>query len=182
MDLYQILGVAREATIGEIKSAFRKLAKKHHPDKQGDRDKFEKTRLAYNVLSHPEKRRYYDETGKYQDEVTTVVQVVNSFFERAIDQCGVKTNVLQVVISEIEAKNQTLADEINFSRQLIKKLVTQRPKIVAKKGNNSFHEMIDLKIAKLEASIQEREDAIDFGRMTLEYLADFERLEEPVNN
>ena len=68
LDYYQILGVDRNATLEQIKKAYRKLALKYHPDKaKGDKreaeEKFKKISEAYAVLSNPEKRRQYDEFG-----------------------------------------------------------------------------------------------------------------------
>ena len=66
-DYYPILGVPRTATEKEIRSAFRKLARKHHPDvNQGDKaaeDRFKEINEANEVLSDPEKRKKYDELG-----------------------------------------------------------------------------------------------------------------------
>jgi molecular chaperone DnaJ len=57
---YETLGVARDASAEDIKSAFRKLAKEHHPDAGGEEDKFKELNEAYEVLSDPEKRSQYD--------------------------------------------------------------------------------------------------------------------------
>jgi DnaJ-class molecular chaperone len=66
-DYYAILGVSRTATEKEIRTAFRKLARKHHPDvNQGDKaaeDRFKEINEANEVLSDPEKRKKYDELG-----------------------------------------------------------------------------------------------------------------------
>ncbi|NTW30447.1 MAG: molecular chaperone DnaJ [Candidatus Moranbacteria bacterium] len=63
-DYYSILGVARDASQDDIKKAFRKLAHKHHPDKQGgDEAKFKEANEAYGVLSDSEKRKRYDQFG-----------------------------------------------------------------------------------------------------------------------
>ena len=66
-DLYEILGVSREASADEIKRAYRKLAFKCHPDKNpGDKqaeERFKEASLAYDVLSDPAKRAEYDRTG-----------------------------------------------------------------------------------------------------------------------
>ena len=66
-DYYQSLGVARTATPDEIKQAFRKLARIHHPDvaknKAAGEKKFKEINEAYEVLGDPEKRRRYDELG-----------------------------------------------------------------------------------------------------------------------
>ena len=63
---YDILGVSKTATDAEIKSAFRKLAKKYHPDinkEPGAEQKFKEIGEAYAVLSDPEKRKQYDQFG-----------------------------------------------------------------------------------------------------------------------
>ena len=63
---YDILGVSKEATDAEIKSAFRKLAKQYHPDlnkEPGAEEKFKEIGEAYSVLSDPEKRKQYDQFG-----------------------------------------------------------------------------------------------------------------------
>jgi DnaJ-class molecular chaperone len=66
-DYYKTLGVSRTANEKDIKSAFRKLARKYHPDvNPGDKqaeDKFKEIGEAYEVLSDPEKRRKYDQFG-----------------------------------------------------------------------------------------------------------------------
>jgi DnaJ-class molecular chaperone len=66
-DYYATLGVPRTATEKEIHSAFRKLARKHHPDvNQGDKgaeQRFKEINEAHEVLGDPEKRRKYDELG-----------------------------------------------------------------------------------------------------------------------
>jgi curved DNA-binding protein len=66
-DYYQALGVSRSASADEIKKAYRKLALKHHPDRNpGDKvaeDKFKDINEAYQVLSDPTKRQRYDQLG-----------------------------------------------------------------------------------------------------------------------
>jgi curved DNA-binding protein len=66
-DYYETLGVTKTATEDEIRSAFRKLARKHHPDvakdKKAAEEKFKEINEAYEVLSDAEKRKKYDQLG-----------------------------------------------------------------------------------------------------------------------
>ena len=62
-DYYKTLGVSRNATQDEIKKAFRKLARTHHPDAGGDEAKFKEINEAYEVLSDEKKRKLYDQYG-----------------------------------------------------------------------------------------------------------------------
>ena len=70
-DYYKILGVAKGASEKEIKAAFRKLARKHHPDvNQGNKEaeaRFKEINEAYEVLGDKEKRKRYDELGANWD-------------------------------------------------------------------------------------------------------------------
>jgi molecular chaperone DnaJ len=66
-DFYEVLGVAKNADDDAIKKAYRKLAMKHHPDRnpddKGAEEKFKEAKLAYEVLSDPDKRAAYDQFG-----------------------------------------------------------------------------------------------------------------------
>lgn len=68
-DYYKILGVSKNASVEEIKKAFRKLAHEHHPDKEGGNEtKFKEALQAYQVLSNAEKRQQYDQYGTNFDQ------------------------------------------------------------------------------------------------------------------
>jgi curved DNA-binding protein len=62
-DHYATLGVSKNASEKELKTAFRKLAAKHHPDAGGDENKFKEINEAYNTLKDPKKRQMYDQFG-----------------------------------------------------------------------------------------------------------------------
>lgn len=66
-DLYEVLGVSKDADVAEIKKAYRALAHKYHPDKNPDdkesEAKFKEINSAYQVLGDPQKRAQYDQMG-----------------------------------------------------------------------------------------------------------------------
>lgn len=68
-DYYQVMGVARDATEAHIKQAYRKLARKYHPDVSKEKDaeaRFKEVGEAYEVLKSPEKRAAYDQLGQHR--------------------------------------------------------------------------------------------------------------------
>src|SRR5579872_6705118 len=72
-DYYEQLGVKKTASVDEIRKAFRKLARKYHPDvNPGDKSAEEKFKViseANEVLSDPKKRKIYDQLGFYSDNI-----------------------------------------------------------------------------------------------------------------
>src|SRR5271169_2685004 len=70
-EYYETLGVERKAAADDIRKAYRKLARKHHPDlNPGDKsseERFKNVQEAYDILSDPKKRQMYDQVGFYSE-------------------------------------------------------------------------------------------------------------------
>ncbi|KAK2061474.1 DnaJ domain-containing protein [Colletotrichum caudatum] len=75
IDPYEVLGLEREATVDQVKSAYRKAALKNHPDKVSDdrrdeaKEKFQSIAFAYAILSDPARRKRYDTTGSTTESI-----------------------------------------------------------------------------------------------------------------
>src|SRR5256885_13090485 len=76
MDLYELLGLSRDATLIEIKRSYRRLARKYHPDiNPGDNAaeaRFKDITRAYETLSDPDRRMRYDSAGAMADVAATI--------------------------------------------------------------------------------------------------------------
>ena len=77
-DFYKILGVKKDAKPEEIKKAYRRLARKYHPDvnpgDQAAEDRFKQMSEAFDVLSDPKKRKVYDQFGQYSDNLAQAAE------------------------------------------------------------------------------------------------------------
>lgn len=84
MDLYKTLGVRKTARPETIKAGYKKKSKQHHPDiAKDDGAKFRDVKLAYEVLSNPDRRARYDRTGRY-DEVKITPEVIRGMIQQTV--------------------------------------------------------------------------------------------------
>ena len=117
---YIELGVTKKSTPVEIKKAYYDLSKTHHPDHGGDIDSFQRISKAYEILSDPEKRKYYDDTGfiKGQDNTKQMMnQLIFSVMSEAIMLFDPERD--NILVKVREGMN-------NLSREALKKLSKMR--------------------------------------------------------
>lgn len=91
MNLYEVLGLDKTATPEEIKKAYKKLAKMHHPDAGGDEEMFKKINEAYAILSDAPQKEIYDLTGKFSKKISI--------------KDHVKNYMLKIIVPELEKNN-----------------------------------------------------------------------------
>jgi len=131
MDLYKVLGISSHASEAEIKKAYRRKAKEHHPDKGGDETEFKKIQQAYEVLSDPERRKHYDETGdtkaisESQEDGQIKAEVINLFMatvDNAWSSTDIKNAMLKQVKDAICKINDSIRNNANQANKFKKRL------------------------------------------------------------
>jgi curved DNA-binding protein CbpA len=105
-DLYDTLGVPRDAKPRDIKAAYRKRAAAAHPDKGGNDEDLQAINAAWETMGDPEKRRRYDETGEIAGAATTMSPGEARFLE-ALDE------VLQGMLSDHSERTVNIAETVN---------------------------------------------------------------------
>lgn len=154
-NLYEVLGVGPNATAAEIKKAHPSLVKEHHPDRQGDRAAFERVQRAFEVLSDPERRKRYDETG---DDGQSTSDEVDAFLRQMIGaalEAGFLTdpekNPLATIRSGMANLIKTQKARASVLERDIAKLMAARERVTKSgEGDNLFTEAIDREAEKNE--------------------------------
>lgn len=184
-NLYDTLGVPKDASQKDIKTAFRNKAKENHTDKQGgDHNKMVAINHAHKILSDKEKRERYDTTGQDSNEQsfeTKFIQLVNEVFISIIEDTERIENV-DIVKSFNSQLNNILANfkesqRINIFRKEKYQKVKKRLKC---KGNNVLVTAVDNQINSCDQTLAGLNANIDFIYKAKEilklYFYDFEKI------
>jgi curved DNA-binding protein CbpA len=158
-DPYALLGLTRTANPAAIKAAYRKRVQTSHPDRGGDADGFIAVVRAFGLLSDPEARRLYDETGAVDDDAVRtfrrdVATVLADMFDAAIASAmgtGLTLTGVDFIAQMTLAVNTGLADAKNGLGRTageIDSLEALRRRIRRRDGEtNLFGERLDAQIA-----------------------------------
>jgi len=182
MSHYETIGVHETATAEEIKKAYRERSKKLHPDaNDGDDKGFAKLAKAYEVLSNPERRKKYDDTGI--DTENNEVEQVNSiiawltlaFLEHAP---SVKTESLTDFIKkQVKEQLNNAKSAITKSEKEIERAENAKNRVVRKElGHNLILSVFENKISEARTAIIRHNEAVLLFDKVLEEIESYSYL------
>lgn len=183
-DLYALLGIERNATFEEIRLAYRRLAKEHHPDLGGSYEAFTKIQLAHDVLTDKKRRAKYDVTGEF-DETTpditepTALGMISDLLDFVFVQLinsGRDPTTVDIIQLTREAFTEELKkykggiENINTAIRLWKKVVKR---IRNKKDKRPLvYDLVKLKILNMEKSKKLLRQKVAAVEMAIDILSD----------
>ena len=139
MNLYNELELDPTATAEEIKQKFRTLAQIHHPDKGGDEEKFKRIKLAYEVLTDPERRAQYDSTGKIHEglgiRAESLDQLAQILFNITPNFNYDSDDLILLMSINVNTMKQDLTTNIGICENYLKKLDSVKEKLKLKNEN-----------------------------------------------
>jgi len=176
---YNILDVKPNASLDEIKKAYRALAKVHHPDAGGNEEIFKEIQQAYDVLSDSEKRARYDRGEDVSSPQNTREMQAKAFlytlFEQCIDKYGITRDPFELMKESVKENIKSLEKEKNNQEKRKKKFERAKEKI--EKGE-AFISCCEAIITKCQTMIEALEAEKETGNIMLDMLKDTKFLKE----
>ena len=186
-DLYAALGVARDADTAAIRAAYRKAAKRAHPDGGGSPEKFLAVNRAMEVLTDAKRRKAYDETGSIDDkpadnEESELMGFVSALLDAVLqnlDQQGVPFETADLIQRMKQAASQretalyqnrqAMKDGISRQRKLLKRFKLKSKKDVP----NRMETLISGRIAYLEGQTAHTQRQLDTIKKAVSFLDEY---------
>lgn len=175
MNLYELLGVDKNATGVQIKSAWRRLASSNHPDRlSGDgHQRMAEINRAYEVLSDPQRRAAYDRTGS--DRMVNVaalaeqrlLEMFNAYLDSSSEYSG------DAVVQMKQAVQKAARDYHDKQVELRRKIQTVTRRSARLKGPGLLRQIANHKIAQCENMIAQIDDELAIADKVLEMLGSY---------
>lgn len=179
---YEVLNVDKTASEAHIKRVYRQLAQKHHPDRGGDKEIFQKIQWAYDLLSDPVRRKVYDETGHTEAKPPTLEEKVLA---------GLKATIRGLAACEGDLLGElveTLKGELKAARKQGRALTAARQRmerrldgVIKFYGTGENFLLNAIKDASDHTLAQEKElhGVVECIELALKMLADYSTQEVP---
>lgn len=191
IDLYAELGVSIDADEKTIRAAYRRRSKETHPDAGGNSEKFARTQTALAVLTDPDARRRYDETGEIDEkpvdnaraEAVGLIDaefdpLVNDFIAKGFRPQDDPRNCDVVDIIKVRIAGRIAADQrmIEIGRKAVAFYADMSRRIRLKKvgGENPLARRFDDLVRESEKSIEAIDRSIKVAQLALKILDDYE--------
>lgn len=177
-NIYEYFDINKKASQDEIKKAFKKKAKKTHPDLNGNREEFEKANKYYKVLLNPNLRKRYDETGSIDEnkKKSAPYYILITLFNGLLSAPGIDYKKHDL----IDAMKYSLNENIKKKRDLIIDLKKEIDKFIlisnkfsSTNKDNIFKNVLDEKIKYNKIQIEGHEIDIHNAGKALEILNDY---------
>lgn len=172
---YNTLGLHPACSENDIKLAYRKLAKEHHPDREGgDAERMAAINQAYEVLSDPERRAHYDATG--QSEIQTVIAQARQALISLLSQAFAQINAQPIDTCRSVVKHAVEMQKVerDSAQRRIRQLEKLSGKIHCKAGENLAQGVIDAQLAELRNAVSRMDRQTEISLATLKLLEDYE--------
>lgn len=177
-NLYDELGVNKNATQEEIKKAFRDQAKENHTDRGGDNDKMVAINKAYSVLKDPHRRKYYDETGEQEEtpfDQKFFALVQDIFVKIASEEKFIETvdlidkfkGYVSMVLQQQNEQKKDLISKIDKLKKVLTRLTVKNGK------NNHISGILEHNITALKETLHRLENDIKFIEDCLEVISHY---------
>lgn len=186
MNPYDVLGVPKTASSDQIKGAYRRLARKTHPDNGGTGDDFSTANRAYSILMDPEMRKRFDETGSIEDVAPLtirqrMIQIIADMFNQALaveGKAGTSLRhfpLVKAMREQIGRNTKLLRD--NYTAH--KKMIDDRRFLLTRisrndDGQNLFADIIRNQIKELEPVVRQADVDVRAMEMATEELMHYE--------
>ena len=187
MEHYKNLDIDENASASDIKKAYRGKASKHHPDKGGDSEQFQKIQRAYLVLSDPKRRSRYDASGGQDDQKTSVDTVLaeayaalgqqfNSVMEQAINNLA-NVDLVSVITESVLKNRAAFNTQIIQQRQLKAKMEEAKERLSNTSEDKNFVPIFENVIAdnikRIDANVATAERNIEVNVVMEKLLKDY---------
>lgn len=174
MNPYEVLGVQPTDDLATIKKTYRSLSKKHHPDQGGTTEKMAELVWAWGILSDPEKRKRYDETGSADEKdnngemAVAFAQMVESiFFERENKNTKKCIELFQANLTRVYNENQETIKAKRANLELVRARIKKAPDLDLLGG------IIANNLRQLKASEEKNEQDMKAHQKALDLLKEY---------
>jgi curved DNA-binding protein CbpA len=169
---YEILGIERTASPAEIKRAWRRKSKEHHPDRGGDPMTMALVNLAHDTLMDPRKREHYDLTGEEKpltsDDIEARNGIIKLFMAHLVE--GRTTNPVNSARRSLEAEVNQFTDQIKRGERASDRLRAYLPQVECSEPVSLWRDTIDAAVRQIESDLEKPRHTVTVLTRALEML------------